>query len=218
MSQPDGMPELVGGDTTIEKSQVRRRLVEGDLTAVRADVGPGAVRAVEPHPDMGVRPCAEVEVQIRVRRTSSYTMSRQEPVSYNGDDISTPLSAIGAAAILAETGDLHRFATARALVKHAGLATREKLSGTFVGRTKLTGQGRPCLRLAASRAVDDRVVAVARLGHPTGKPGLRARFQHLTTRETNRLTATQDQAVIAATILRQLHAVVVGHGQPQLAV
>ena len=36
-----------------------------------------------------------------------------------------------------------RFTTARALVKHAGLAPREKLSGTFTGRTKLTGQGRP---------------------------------------------------------------------------
>ncbi len=55
----------------------------------------------------------------------------------------TGLSAIGAAAILAETGDPNRFATARALVKHAGLAPREKLSGTFTGRTKLTGQGRP---------------------------------------------------------------------------
>jgi hypothetical protein len=41
------------------------------------------------------------------------------------------LSAIGAAAILAETGDPTRFATARAVVKHAGLAPREKLSGNF---------------------------------------------------------------------------------------
>jgi len=65
----------------------------------------------------------------------------------------TGLSAIGAAAILAQTGDPHRFATARALVKHAGLAPREKLSGTFTGRTKLTGQGRPGLRLATWRAV-----------------------------------------------------------------
>jgi transposase len=65
----------------------------------------------------------------------------------------TGLSAIGAAAILAETGDPSRFATARALVKHAGLAPREKLSGNFIGRTKLTGQGRPGLRLAAWRAV-----------------------------------------------------------------
>ena len=63
------------------------------------------------------------------------------------------LSPVGAAAILAETGDPTRFTTARALVKHAGLAPREKKSGTFTGRTKLTGQGRPKLRLAAWRAV-----------------------------------------------------------------
>ena len=55
----------------------------------------------------------------------------------------TGLSAVGAAAILAQTGDPRRFATGRALVKHAGLAPREKLSGAFTGRTKLTGQGRP---------------------------------------------------------------------------
>ncbi len=47
----------------------------------------------------------------------------------------TGLSAVGAAAILARTGDLRRFATARALVKHSGLAPREKLSGAFIGRT-----------------------------------------------------------------------------------
>jgi transposase len=52
------------------------------------------------------------------------------------------LSPAGAAAILAETGDPRRFATARAMVKHAGLAPREELSGSFVGRTKLTGRGR----------------------------------------------------------------------------
>ena len=111
----------------------------------------------------------------------------------------TGLSAIGAAAILAETGDPHRFATARALVKHAGLAPREKLSGTFVGRTKLTGQGRPSLRLAAWRAV---------WGAQRANPVYAARFTHLTTRDQNKLTATQAQSVIAAAILRQLHAVV----------
>jgi transposase len=111
----------------------------------------------------------------------------------------TGLSAIGAAAILAETGDPNRFASARALVKHAGLAPREKLSGTFKGRTKLTGQGRPSLRLAAWRAV---------WGAQRANPVYAARFTHLTTREQNKLTVTQAQAVIAAAILRQLHAVV----------
>jgi transposase len=111
----------------------------------------------------------------------------------------TGLSAIGTAAILAETGDPNRFASARALVKHAGLAPREKLSGAFKGRTKLTGQGRPSLRLAAWRAV---------WGAQRANPVYAARFTHLTTREQNKLTVTQAQAVIAAAILRQLHAVI----------
>jgi transposase len=55
----------------------------------------------------------------------------------------TGISPIGAAAILAETGNPRRFATGRSVVKHAGLAPREKLSGAFTGRTRLTGQGRP---------------------------------------------------------------------------
>jgi transposase len=109
------------------------------------------------------------------------------------------LSAVGAAAILAETGDPTRFATPRALVKHAGLAPREKLSGTFTGRTKLTGQGRPKLRLAAWRAV---------WGALQTNTVYAARYRHLTTRETNKLTPTQAQTVIAATILRHLHAVI----------
>jgi len=109
------------------------------------------------------------------------------------------LSAVGAAAILAQSGDLTRFTSARAVVKHAGLAPREKLSGTFTGRTKLTGQGRPGLRLAAWRAV---------WGALRANPVYAARYTHLTTRERNKLTATQAQTVIAAAILRQLHAVV----------
>ena len=111
----------------------------------------------------------------------------------------TGLSAVGAAAILAETGDPRRFATARALVKHAGLAPREKLSGAFTGRTRLTGQGRPGLRLAAWRAV---------WGAQRANPVYAARYQHLTSRAGNKLTPTQAQTIIAAAILRQLHAVI----------
>ena len=109
------------------------------------------------------------------------------------------LSPVGAAAILAQTGDPRRFATARALVKHAGLAPREKLSGAFVGRTKLTGQGRPGLRLAAWRAV---------WGAQRANPVYAARYRHLTGREHNKLRPTQAQTVIAAAILRHLHAVI----------
>lgn len=109
------------------------------------------------------------------------------------------LSPVGAAAILAETGDPTRFATARALVKHAGLAPREKKSGTFTGKTKLTGQGRPKLRLAAWRAV---------WGALQTNTVYAARYRHLTSRESNMLTPTQAQSVIAAAILRHLHAVI----------
>ena len=110
------------------------------------------------------------------------------------------LSPVGAAAILAETGDLTRFTSARAVVKHAGLAPRERMSGTFTGEARLTGAGRPRLRVAAWRAVwgclqTNRVYA--------------ARYRHLTTRETNRLKPTQAQTAVAAAILRQLYAVVV---------
>jgi transposase len=111
----------------------------------------------------------------------------------------TGVSAVGAAAILAETGDPRRFATARALARHAGLAPREKLSGAFTGRTRLTGQGRPGLRLAAWRAV---------WGAQRANPACQARYQYLTTREQNKLTPTQAQTIIAAAILRHLHAVI----------
>jgi transposase len=60
------------------------------------------------------------------------------------------------------------------------------------------------LRLAAWRAV---------WGAQRGNAVDAARYQHLTSRETNRLTATQAQTVIAAAILRQLHAVITT-GQP----
>jgi transposase len=110
------------------------------------------------------------------------------------------LSAVGAAAILAETGDLARFASARAVVKHAGLAPRERMSGTFTGRARLGGAGRPGLRVAAWRAV---------WGALHNNPVYAERYRHLTTREDNRLKPTQAQTVIAAAILRQLHAVVI---------
>jgi transposase len=109
------------------------------------------------------------------------------------------LSAVGAAAILAETGDLTRFTSARAVVKHAGLAPRERKSGTFTGRARVTGAGRPLLRAAAWRAV---------WGCLQTNKVYAARYRHLTTRETNKLTPTQAQTAVAAAILRQLHYVI----------
>src|SRR5260221_7144943 len=88
------------------------------------------------------------------------------------------LTPVGAAAILAETGDPARFASPRSLVKHAGLCPRDNASGGYQGKTSISGCGRPALRVAAWRAVwaalpNNEVMA--------------ARFTYLTTREDNRL-------------------------------
>lgn len=110
------------------------------------------------------------------------------------------LSAVGAAAILAETGDVCRFDSARALVKHAGLAPRDNESGTFKGTSRISGRGRPGLRLAAWRAV---------WGALPHNPVLAARHHQLRTRDTNRLTDHQARVAVAGSLLRQLHAVIV---------
>ena len=48
------------------------------------------------------------------------------------------LSAVGAAAILAETGDPARFDHARARVNHAGLCPRDNASGAYQGTTRIS--------------------------------------------------------------------------------
>ena len=111
----------------------------------------------------------------------------------------TGLSAVGAASILAETGDPARFTTGRALARHAGLAPRQKSSGSYTGRTRTTGQGRPALRLAAWRAV---------WGALKSNAVYADRFAHLTSRDHNKLSTGQAHAAIAAALLRHLHAVI----------
>ena len=120
------------------------------------------------------------------------------------------LSAVGAAQILAECGDPSRFASGRSLVKHAGLCPRQNTSGKHVGTSRLSGRGRPGLRLAAWRAV---------WGAMHANPIYTARLTHLTTRADNPLTAGQARAAIAAALLRQLHVVVTRrvHWNPDLA-
>jgi transposase len=63
------------------------------------------------------------------------------------------LTAVGAAAILAETGDPHRYDSSSSLVKHAGLAPAQNESGNFAGQAHISRRGRPGLRLAAWRAI-----------------------------------------------------------------
>jgi transposase len=63
------------------------------------------------------------------------------------------LTAVGAAAILAETGDPRRYDSSSSLVKHAGLSPAENASGAFEGQAHICRRGRPGLRLTAWRAV-----------------------------------------------------------------
>lgn len=109
------------------------------------------------------------------------------------------LSVVGAAAILAETGDPARYDCARTWVKHAGLCPRANESGNFHGTTKVSGRGRPALRTAAWRAI---------WGALHHNPVYTARYAHLTTRKTNPLRPGQARAALAAALLRQLFVVV----------
>jgi len=109
------------------------------------------------------------------------------------------LSAVGAAAILAEAGDPARFDCARTWVKHAGLCPRANESGTFAGSTKVSGRGRPALRTAAWRAV---------WGALPHNAVYAARYHHLTRRAANPLKDGQARAAIAGALLRQLFVVV----------
>jgi transposase len=109
------------------------------------------------------------------------------------------LTALGAACLLAETGDVTRFVSGRSLVKHAGIAPAQRSSGASVGRTTVTGRGRPGLRLAAWRTAMNAVRV---------NPVYAARFTHLTSRPDNPLAAQQARVAIAGSLLRQLHAVI----------
>jgi transposase len=88
------------------------------------------------------------------------------------------VSALSGAVMLAETGDLSRFASGRAVVKHAGLNPSERTSATMNGQTRVSRRGRPGLRAAAWRAV------WGALRHNTA---LAAKHAHLTGRDTSRL-------------------------------
>jgi hypothetical protein len=109
------------------------------------------------------------------------------------------LTPIGAAAVLAETGDPARFASPRSLVKHAGLCPRDNTSGGYQGKTSISGRGRPRLRVAAWRAVWAAL---------PNNPVMAARFTHLTTRDDNRLARQQARTACAAALLRWIHVVI----------
>jgi transposase len=105
------------------------------------------------------------------------------------------LSAVGAAAILAEAGDPRRYDSARTWAKHAGICPRDNASGRSRGQATTSRRGRPLLRTAAWRAV---------WGLLPHNPTFAARHRRLTTRTSNPLSDGQARAALAAALLRQL--------------
>ncbi len=148
------------------------------------------VRAGRPGPPTGRDRRRRGAHARRARRVGAHRPGQQHP----------GVSAVGAATILAETGDPTRFGSARALVKHAGLCPRANESGHYSGTTTISGRGRPELRAAAWRVV------FAALQH---NPVMAARHAHLTGRAERPLADNQARIAIAAGLLRQLHAVIV---------
>jgi transposase len=120
------------------------------------------------------------------------------------------MTAATAAAVLAEAGDPARFASSRALVKHAGLAPAPNDSGHSTGQPHITKRGRPALRLAVWR------VTWALLRH---NPVLAARYAQFTTRGTGKLTTAQAHIACAAAVLRWIYALTTRHTiwDPQIA-
>jgi transposase len=120
------------------------------------------------------------------------------------------MTAVTAAAVLAEAGDPARFASSRALVKHAGLAPAPNDSGHSSGQPHITRRGRPALRLAIWRAT------WAMLRH---NPVLAAKYAQLTTRPTGTLTPAQAHIACAAAVLRWIYALTTHHTiwDPQIA-
>lgn len=179
-------------------SRIRRAIIEGvfvalvDPTGVWAQRRGALERAGWVLADWHAAKARRVEVETRMVEVLDALELTEWVTSIPG------VSALGAAAILAETGDPGRFDSPRALVKHAGLCPRDNASGTFSGRSRISRRGRPGLRLAAWRAV------WAALGH---NPVMAARYRYLTTRQHNRLSEGQARAAIAAALLRWLHVI-----------
>ena len=113
------------------------------------------------------------------------------------------LSPVTLAAILAETGDLHKYESSSSVVKHAGMSAARNESGSFRGQAKISRRGRPLLRLAAWRAT------WAVLRHCDV---LAAKHAALTSRDDDsKLVPEQARAACAASLLRWIWSLTV-HG------
>ena len=166
---------------------------EGAVPAQR----PGALRRV----------CWALEelqdARVRRARVEAEMVAQLEVLGIGACLASVPgLTAATAAAILAEVGDPARFASSRALVKHAGVAPTSNDSGRSMGESHISRRGRPALRLAIWRA------SWGMLRH---NPVLAAKYAHLTGREHDKLTKAQAHIACAAAVLRWIYALTV-HG------
>ncbi|MBV9206052.1 MAG: transposase [Actinobacteria bacterium] len=94
---------------------------------------------------------ARTRAQLRATQADMVAVLGELGLSRLGDI--PGLTAVGAAAILAETGDPRRYDSSSSLVKHAGLSPSENASGAFEGQAHISRRGRPGLRLTAWRAV-----------------------------------------------------------------
>src|SRR5690242_21217874 len=119
------------------------------------------------------------------------------------------LTAVGAAAILAETGDPRRYDSSSSLVKHAGLSPAENASGAMAGQAHISRRGRPGLRLTAWRAVWPMLQF---------NPVMAAKYQALTSAAEDEAGAAAARArrakarvACAASLLRWIYSMVV-HG------
>jgi transposase len=126
------------------------------------------------------------------------------------------LTAVGAAAILAETGDPRRYDSSSSLVKHAGLSPSENASGAFRGAAHISRRGRPGLRLAVWRAVwpmllHNPVMAAkyAALTRPAGDAAGAGDGQVTAAAAAARAARAKARVACAAALLRWIYAIVV---------
>jgi transposase len=176
-----------------------RRLYHGILQRLHASAShPGGVRAERAAAAERATLTARAHFDASNRQHDAETrmLSVLEELDLAGITRTLPgLSLVGAATILAETGDPSRFTHPRAWVKHAGLCPRANESGNYHGQTRTSGRGRPRLRTAAWRVI---------WGLLPHNPVFAARYTHLRARARNPLNDGQARTALAAALLRQL--------------
>ena len=125
------------------------------------------------------------------------------------------LTAVGAAAILAETGDPRRYDSSSSLVKHAGLSPSENASGAFEGQAHMSRRGLPGLRLTAWRAVWPMLrfnpVMAAKYAAMTQAADAAAGPQQARAAAAARARRARARVACAASLLRWIYSMVV-HG------